>query len=71
MSFLNQTQPSGNPVSQMEALVGQAKNKAGGFSYQVDDFTRLLRFLILGAEGGTYYSSEKELKRENVQSIDR
>ncbi|VDH92241.1 60 kDa SS-A/Ro ribonucleoprotein [Mytilus galloprovincialis] len=71
MSFLNQTQPSGNPVPQMEALVGQAKNKAGGFSYEVDDFTRLLRFLILGAEGGTYYSSEKELKRENVQSIDR
>ncbi|XP_052064151.1 RNA-binding protein RO60-like [Mytilus californianus] len=71
MSFLNQTQPSGDPVSQMEALVGQTKNKAGGFSYQVDDFTRLLRFLILGTEGGTYYSSEKELKRENVQSIDR
>ena len=31
----------------------QVRNSAGGYSWEVDDWTRLDRFLILGAEGGT------------------
>jgi len=35
----------------------QVPNSAGGFAFGVDDWTRLDRFLILGAEGGSYYAS--------------
>lgn len=54
---------------QTEALPGQVANSAGGFSFAVDSFTRLERFLILGCEGGTYYSTEAKLARENVTSL--
>lgn len=50
---------------------GQVPNSAGGFSFQVTDEQRLRRFLILGCEGGTYYSSEKKLGLENAQCIVR
>lgn len=49
----------------------QVKNNEGGYVYKVTDLTRVLRFLCLGTEKGTYYSKEKELKRENAECIDR
>src|SRR6185312_14192053 len=36
-----------------------------------DDWTRLDRFLILGAEGGTYYITERELVKQNHDAIIR
>jgi 60 kDa SS-A/Ro ribonucleoprotein len=36
----------------------QVLNNAGGYTFTVDKFKALERFLILGAEGGTYYCSE-------------
>ena len=45
----------------------QVPNSAGGFAFAVDDWTRLDRFLILGAEGGTYYATERKLTRENAR----
>jgi len=54
---------------QSEALPGQVENSAGGFSFTVDPFERLRRFLILGAEGGTYYTKEGPLVRENLKAI--
>ena len=47
----------------------QVANRAGGFGWKVQDFNRLRRFLCLGAEGGTYYVSEKQLGLENAQCI--
>lgn len=47
----------------------QIKNSAGGYSFQVDCWTRLDRFLILGCEGGSYYAGEQKLTRENATSI--
>jgi 60 kDa SS-A/Ro ribonucleoprotein len=47
----------------------QVPNSAGGFAFAVDDWARLDRFLILGAEGGSYYASERELTRENAQGV--
>ena len=44
-------------------------NSGGGFSFAVDKWTRLHRFLILGAEGGTYYVKEKELTVENANAV--
>jgi len=39
----------------------QVKNQAGGYAWQIDDWQRLERFLILGSEGGTYYVGEQKL----------
>lgn len=47
----------------------QVLNNAGGFVYQVDAFERLARFLVLGAEGGTYYQSEKDLTVKNGNNV--
>jgi hypothetical protein len=33
----------------------QVANNGGGFSFKLDDWSYLQRFLILGTEGGTYY----------------
>ena len=49
----------------------QKKNSAGGFSFQVDDWARLERFLILGTEGGSYYASQRTLTRDNAKVVER
>lgn len=45
-------------------------NSAGGFSFQVDKWERLQRFLILGSEGGSYYAGERELTRDNAKAVE-
>lgn len=45
------------------------QNHAGGYTFAVDDWTRLDRFLILGSEGGTYYVRERELTRQNAECV--
>lgn len=47
----------------------QVPNNAGGYAWQIDDWTRLDRFLILGTEGGTYYVSEQDLTVKNAESV--
>ena len=49
----------------------QVRNSAGGYSWEVDDWTRFDRFLILGAEGGTYYIGERDLVKQNHDAIVR
>jgi 60 kDa SS-A/Ro ribonucleoprotein len=58
---------------QSEPIPGSAQvaNSAGGFSFAVDDWQRLERFLILGSEGGSYYAAERKLTEENVDSVRR
>jgi 60 kDa SS-A/Ro ribonucleoprotein len=58
---------------QSEPIPGSdmAENNAGGFSFQLDPFKQLERFLILGTEGGTYYVGERELTLENAHIIQR
>ena len=60
------TPPQSEPLNSR-----QVKNNAGGFVFQVDDWKRLDRFLILGSEGGTYYVSEKKLTVDNVKAVAR
>ncbi len=50
---------------------GQVPGSAGGFTWAVDDWTRLGRFLILGSEGGSYYAGEWKLTRENADVVER
>ncbi|GMR47678.1 hypothetical protein PMAYCL1PPCAC_17873, partial [Pristionchus mayeri] len=47
----------------------QVENSAGGFVFAVSDVTRIRRFLILGVDGGSYYSSEKEMTLDNVNAL--
>lgn len=50
---------------------GQVRNSAGGYAWGVDDWTRLRRFLVLGAEGGSYYASQPKLALENARAVER
>ena len=59
------------PQSQPIPGSTQVANSAGGYSWEVDDWTRLDRFLILGAEGGTYYIGERDLVKQNHDAIVR
>jgi len=56
------------PQSQPIPGTTQVQNQAGGFVWEVDKWSKLDRFLILGIEGGTYYVGERKLARENSDS---
>lgn len=59
-----------NKTPQSEPMrADQVENNAGGFSWAVDDWTRLDRFIVLGTEGGTYYASERKITRESAKTI--
>ena len=58
---------------QREAIPGssQVPNSAGGFTWELDDWARLDRFLVLGSEGGTFYVGEKKLTQDNAACVVR
>ena len=58
---------------QSEPIPGsmQVPNSAGGYAWQLDDWSRLDRFLVLGCEGGTFYVDERELTIENAHVVAR
>src|SRR4051812_3242089 len=47
----------------------QVENNAGGFVFEIDKWQRLDRWLVLGAEGGTYYVRERELTVSNAKTV--
>lgn len=47
------------------------KNAADGYVFKADDWERLDRFLIMGTEGGTYYTGERALTLDNAQVVRR
>lgn len=47
----------------------QKQNNAGGYTFTVNDDARLLRFLTLGVDTGTYYVTEKALTRGNADFV--
>jgi 60 kDa SS-A/Ro ribonucleoprotein len=49
----------------------QVPNAAGGYTFSIDEYSRLRRFLTLGTEGGTYYTRERELTRDNADAVFR
>lgn len=53
----------------MEVDERQVHNNVDGFVWEVDDITRLRRFLVLGSELPTYYIEEEDLGQENARSI--
>ena len=70
MSYLKRLRPRRPPQSAPLMGTGQVPNSAGGFTWAVDSWTRLRRFLVLGSEGGSYYASEAKLTRENARAVE-
>src|SRR4051794_661359 len=58
---------------QSEPIPGKpmVPNSAGGYAFEINDWSRLVRFLVLGTEGGTYYAGERKLTRENAACVER
>lgn len=65
------TSYSTKQTPQSEPIPGKAmvENSAGGYAFAIDDWKRLQRFLILGTEGGTYYTSARKLTKENAECV--
>lgn len=55
--FVPQTQP-------IDAR--QERNAAGGYSFTTDEVSQLRRFLTIGTFGGTFYFSQTDLQKENM-----
>lgn len=47
----------------------QVQNDAGGYVFKIDPFDALDRFLILGCEGGTYYTGESKMTQRAATTI--
>jgi 60 kDa SS-A/Ro ribonucleoprotein len=59
------------PQSEPIPGTAQVPNSAGGYTWQLDDWARLDRFLVLGSEGGTFYVGERTLTRDNAAVVAR
>lgn len=70
-TYASDVQTKSTPQTEPVRGKNQIKNRAGGYGFQLDDWGRLDRFLILGHEGGTYYATRRELSFETVYCIDR
>lgn len=49
----------------------QVLNSADGYSFALDQWGRLSRFLILGSEGGSYYATERTLTLDNCKTLEQ
>jgi 60 kDa SS-A/Ro ribonucleoprotein len=63
-SFTLRKTPQSRPADRR-----QVPNSAGGFTFEVSDEQRLRRFLVLGTDGGTYYTSAPTLTLEAAQFV--
>lgn len=52
-----------------QARPEQIENDAGGFVFQADWKTQLMRFLILGIQGGSYYAGEEKKVEEATDML--
>jgi 60 kDa SS-A/Ro ribonucleoprotein len=64
-----QTRRVKTPQSKPIPGSSQVKNNAGGYTWELTPWQRLDRFLVLGAEGGTYYVGESKLIDQNHNSV--
>lgn len=54
---------------QSDELEGQVTNRSGAYTWRVNKWQQLKRFLILGSDAPTYYVKEQTLTRENAQVV--
>jgi 60 kDa SS-A/Ro ribonucleoprotein len=74
MSYTDHWRKRNTITPQSEVILGReadmTQNRAGGFSFLVDCWTRLDRFLILGSDKNTFYASARELTRSNAVAVE-
>jgi 60 kDa SS-A/Ro ribonucleoprotein len=63
--------PNKTPQSQPIPGKEMTLNNAKGYTFSVNEMDQVLRFLILGCEGGTYYTGENKLSIENAVNLVR
>jgi 60 kDa SS-A/Ro ribonucleoprotein len=68
-SYIQHVQNKTTPQSQPIPGSSQVPNSAGGFTWEVDCWTKMDRFLVLGAEGGSYYATEREMTIKSAGSV--
>jgi 60 kDa SS-A/Ro ribonucleoprotein len=68
--YLKNILAAASRTPQSEPLPGQIANSAGGYSYGIDKWSSLRRFLILGTEGGTYYINERKLTTDGLRAVE-
>jgi len=63
------TKPSKVVTPQSQAIPGReadmAHNNAGGFTFVLDKWATLDRFIMIGSEGGNYYVGEKDVTKQS------
>lgn len=69
MNYRKHVQTKETPQSESVVGINQVENNAGGYVFELDNWKRLDRFLIIGSEGGTYYVSEKKLTQDNAKAV--
>lgn len=69
--YVTHVSPKTTPQSEPIPGKKMVKNSAGGYTFQVGPFERLLRFLILGCDKGTYYASARKLTQENAACVNQ
>lgn len=68
MSY-NKHFPQKNASVMEQTRADQVQASDGGYVFQADAWERLNRFLVIGAIGGSYYASERELSRDNILNV--
>lgn len=59
------------PRAATDTIASTVKNHDGGAVFALDAMQVARRFLILGSTGGTYYQTERDLTRENLDVLRR
>ena len=67
-SYLNRHNPQ-IPTQREPLDEKQVLNAAGGYVYEISEWDALLRFLVLGTEGGSIYESENDLTKQNLDNV--
>jgi 60 kDa SS-A/Ro ribonucleoprotein len=65
-SVKNAATPQTSPIPGREAEM--AKNNAGGFTFTLDQWGVLDRFIVIGSEGGNYYVGERDLTTQSFEN---
>ena len=68
MSYLNKHNPQ-IPTQSEPLDERQVQNAAGGWVYEISKWDALMRFLVLGTQGGSIYESERDLTKQNLDNV--
>lgn len=70
MTYARHVSRKATPQSEPIPGKQQRQNNAGGYTYALDCWGQLERFLILGSAGGTYYVGERKLTKDNAACVE-